>query len=199
MAGESGDPLATSLLSQPPSTEKARRFKDLESTTLAVPSSRRQTDLMTAYRIVRDDLMKPAVLALLQFHLDEMHRWSPADKIHAMPAKRLRAADVTFFSAWDGETVASVGALRDLGAGRGELKSMRSAPGYRGKGAGRAMLDRLLDEARARRMTWLGLETGRAAAFRDAQALYTANGFVECAPFGDYVSDIFSMCMERRL
>ncbi|MGN3974158.1 GNAT family N-acetyltransferase [Tsuneonella sp. SYSU-LHT278] len=154
---------------------------------------------MPAYRIVRDDLTQPTVLALLQLHLDEMSRWSPAEKVHAMPAERLRADDVTFFSAWDGDTVASVGALRDLGAGRGELKSMRSAPEYRGRGAGRAMLGRLLEEAVARGMTWLGLETGRPAPFRDAQALYAANGFVECAPFGDYVSDDFSMCMERRL
>lgn len=164
-----------------------------------MPGGPGQIAPMPAYRIVRDDLTQPAVLALLQFHLDEMNRWSPADKVHAMPAERLRAADVTFYSAWHGHAIASVGALRDLGAGRGELKSMRSAPGYRGKGAGRAMLDRLLDEARARGMTWLGLETGRPAAFRDAQALYAANGFVECAPFGDYVSDAFSMCMERRL
>ncbi|MCT2559261.1 GNAT family N-acetyltransferase [Tsuneonella sp. YG55] len=154
---------------------------------------------MQAYRIVRDDLTQPAVLALLQFHLDEMNRWSPADKVHAMAAERLRAPDVTFFSAWDGAALASVGALRDLGAGRGELKSMRSAPDYRGRGAGRAMLDRLLDEARARGMTWLGLETGRPQAFRDAHALYAANGFAECAPFGDYVSDDFSLCMERGL
>ncbi len=154
---------------------------------------------MPAYRIVRDDLTTSAVMDLLQFHLDEMHRWSPTDKVHAMPADRLRADDVTFYSAWDGDTLAAVGALRDIGDGRGELKSMRAAPAYRGKRAGRAILDRLIDEARARGMTWLGLETGRPGAFGDAQALYIANGFAECAPFGDYVSDTFSLCMERAL
>ena len=154
---------------------------------------------MTLYSIQRDDLKRPDVLALLQMHLDEMHRWSPACKVHAMPAERLRAPDVTFLSAWSGDSLAAVGALKDLGNGRGELKSMRAAPQFRGKGAGRAMLAALIAEAQARGMTWLGLETGRPAPFGDAQALYAANGFAECAPFGDYVSDEFSMCMERAL
>lgn len=154
---------------------------------------------MTRYAIRRDDLTGPEVLALLQLHLDEMNRWSPACKVHAMPAERLRAPDVTFWSAWDGDTLAAVGALKDLGDARGELKSMRAAPAYRGKGAGRAMLDHLIAEARGRGMRWLGLETGRPVPFAPAHALYTANGFAECAPFGDYVSDEFSLCMERHL
>ncbi len=154
---------------------------------------------MTAFTIFPDDLSGREVLALLQLHLDEMHRWSPPDKVHTMPAERLRAADVSFFSAWDGTTLAAVGALKDLGAGRGELKSMRAAPEYRGKGAGRAILDHLLAEARSRGIDWLGLETGRPAAFAGAHALYIANGFTECVPFGDYVSDEFSLCMERAL
>ena len=152
---------------------------------------------MADYSIQADDVTGADVLALLQFHLDEMHRWSPACKVHAMPAERLRAPDVTFYSAWDGERLAAVGALKDLGAGKGELKSMRSVPAYRGMGAGRAMLDHLIAEARARGMTWLGLETGRPAEFGDAQRLYLVNGFEEIEPFGDYVSDEFSMCMAR--
>ena len=154
---------------------------------------------MPSYSIRPDDLTSPEVLALLQFHLDEMHRWSPACKVHAMPAERLRAPDVAFFSAWDGDTLAAVGALKDLGDGRGELKSMRAAPAYRGKGAGRATLDHLIAQARNGGMTWLGLETGRPAEFAPAQALYAANGFTECPAFGDYVSDEFSLCMSREL
>ena len=76
---------------------------------------------MPSYSIRPDDLTSPEVLALLQLHLDEMHRWSPACKVHAMPAERLRAPDVAFFSAWDGDTLAAVGALKDFGGGRGEL------------------------------------------------------------------------------
>ncbi|MBB4857602.1 putative acetyltransferase [Novosphingobium chloroacetimidivorans] len=154
---------------------------------------------MIALRIVRDDLTGPEILALLQLHLDEMHRWSPPESVHAMPAGRLRQPDVTFFSAWDGETLAGCGAIKHLDAQHGELKSMRAAPEYRGRGVGRAILDHLLAEARARGYARVSLETGRPEPFHAAQALYRANGFVECAPFGDYVSDDFSMCLTRVL
>ena len=45
---------------------------------------------MTDYRIVEDDLTGPEVAELLEFHLSEMHQWSPACKVHAMPLERLR-------------------------------------------------------------------------------------------------------------
>lgn len=154
---------------------------------------------MTGYRIAEDDLTGPEVAGLLRLHLDEMHRWSPACKVHAMPIERLREPDVTFYSAWDGERLAAVGALKELGEGRGELKSMRAAPEYRGKGAGEAILQRLMGEARARGYTWLGLETGRPEPFVPARRLYEKHGFAECENFGDYVSDEFSLCMSRDL
>ena len=83
---------------------------------------------MRDYRIVEDDLTGAEVAALLEFHLSEMHQWSPACKVHAMPIERLRERDVTFYSAWDGATLAAVGALKELDPARGELKSMRATP-----------------------------------------------------------------------
>jgi putative acetyltransferase len=150
-------------------------------------------------RIAPDDLSGTAVLALLQLHLDEMHRWSPACKVHAMPAERLRQPDVLFFSAWDGDRLAGCGAIKHLDDGHGELKSMRAAPGYRGKGVGKAILLRLLEEARARGYARVSLETGRPEPFHPAQGLYRSHGFAECPPFGDYVSDDFSLCMTLEL
>jgi putative acetyltransferase len=150
-------------------------------------------------RIVPDDLTGTAVLALLQMHLDEMHRWSPPASVHAMPAARLRQPDVAFFSAWDGDTLAGCGAIKHLGDGHGELKSMRAAPAYRGRGVGKALLRHLLAEAGARGYLRVSLETGRPEPFHAAQALYRAHGFAECSPFGDYVSDDFSMCMTLAL
>ena len=154
---------------------------------------------MSEYRIVKDDLSGPEVADLLRLHLDEMHQWSPACKVHALPLERLREPDVAFWSAWDGERLAAVGALKDLGAGRGELKSMRAAPEYRGKGAGEAILLHLMSEARERGYSWLGLETGVPEPFLPARRLYEKHGFAECAAFGDYVSDDFSLCMSRDL
>lgn len=149
--------------------------------------------------IIEDDLTDRAVLDLLQFHLDEMHQWSPPESVHAMPAERLRQPDVTFFSAWDGARLAGCGAIKHLDGGHGELKSMRADPEYRGKGVGKAILLRLLEEARARGYSRVSLETGKPAPFHPAHGLYRANGFVECPPFGTYVADDFSICMTKEL
>lgn len=149
--------------------------------------------------IVPDDLTGEQVLALLQLHLDEMHQWSPTCKVHAMPAERLRQPDVRFFSAWDGERLAGCGAIKHIDDMHGELKSMRAAPEYRGKGVGKAILLHLLEEARSRGYSRVSLETGRPEPFLPAQTLYRAHGFTDCPPFGDYVSDEFSMCMTKVL
>jgi len=154
---------------------------------------------MPEYRIIEDSLEGPEVTGLLEFHLAEMHELSPPCKVHAMPVERLRQADVTFYSAWDDDALAAVGALREIDPTRGELKSMRATPAYRGKGAGEAILLQLMAEARRRGYTWLGLETGRPEAWGPARALYQKHGFAECADFGEYVADEFSMCMSRTL
>ena len=116
---------------------------------------------MTTYRIMPDNLTDPRVLDLLRLHLDEMCSWSPPESVHALPPEKLRADDVSFFAAWDDAQLAAVGALKHLDERRGELKSMRAAPEYRGKGAGQAILRHLLSEAQTRGYRWLGLETGR--------------------------------------
>lgn len=155
--------------------------------------------MMERLRIVEDDLSGSEIAALLQLHLDWARQMSPAASVHALPIERLRAPDVTFWTAWDGERLAACGALKQLDPAHGEIKSMRAHPDYRGKGAGRAMLDHLLAVARARGYARLSLETGRPEAFAPARRLYEANGFVECPPFADYRRDAFSICMTRTL
>ncbi|MFM6832775.1 MAG: GNAT family N-acetyltransferase [Novosphingobium sp.] len=152
-----------------------------------------------AFNIREDDLSGAKIAALLRLHLDEMHQWSPPESVHAMPIERLRAPDVTFYSAWDGTRLAACGALKQLDAAHGELKSMRAHPDYRGKGAGKAILAHLLAEARARGYTRVSLETGRPEEFLPARLLYESHGFAECPPFGDYTEDPFSICMTREL
>ena len=154
---------------------------------------------MSDYSIREDDLTSPEVLELLQLHLDEMYAWSPPETVHALPPERLREDDVTFYSAWHEGKLAAVGALKELSDGRGELKSMRAAPEFRGKGAGKAMLVHLMDEAERRGYHWLGLETGRPAPFQPAVKLYESFGFGECEPFAEYASNDFSMCMSKTL
>ena len=151
------------------------------------------------YLIREDDLSGAEVAALLRLHLDEMHQWSPPESVHAMPIERLRAPDVTFYSLWQGGRLAACGALKQIDPCHGELKSMRAHPDFRGRGAGRAVLDHLLGEARRRGYKRVSLETGRPEPFWPARALYAANGFADCPPFADYVADDFSFCMTREL
>ncbi|MEM7687805.1 MAG: GNAT family N-acetyltransferase [Pseudomonadota bacterium] len=155
--------------------------------------------VMTAFQITPDPLESADVLDLLRLHLNEMHAASPACKVHAMPPERLRENDVTFYAVRMDGDLAAVGALKDLGGGLGELKSMRASPAFRGQGAGRALLEHLIGEAQARGYKWLGLETGRTSEFEAARRLYERYGFAECDAFNGYTSDDFSMCMERAL
>ena len=60
---------------------------------------------------------------------------------------------------------------------RGELKSMRADPAYRGRGVGKAILLHLLAEARARGYGRVSLETGRPEPFLPARRLYEKLGF----------------------
>jgi putative acetyltransferase len=152
-----------------------------------------------SYRVVEDDLTGVEIGALLQLHLDEMHRWSPPESVHALPVERLRAPDVTFFSAWYGERLAACGAIKQLGDDHGELKSMRAHPDFRGRGSGQAILDALIATAHARGYARVSLETGATEDFAPAHRLYLANGFADCGPFGDYSNDPFSRFMTRWL
>jgi len=158
-----------------------------------------QNGLMPDYRIIEDDLTGPDIAALLRLHLDEMHQWSPPESVHAMPIERLRQPDVTFFAAWHGARLAACGAIKHLAADHGELKSMRAHPDYRGKGAGKAILLHLLDEAAKRGYRRVSLETGRPEPFLPARRLYESHGFAECPPFADYTEDAFSICLTKTL
>ncbi|MFM9934714.1 MAG: GNAT family N-acetyltransferase, partial [Novosphingobium sp.] len=102
---------------------------------------------------------------------------------------------VTFYTLRVNGALAAIGAIKHLDAAHGELKSMRAAPEWRGKGVGEAMLVHLLAVARARGYTRVSLETGRTEAFAPAVALYHKYGFKECAGFADYVVDDFSQCL----
>jgi len=150
-------------------------------------------------RFVLDDLSGAATRALIARHLDGMHASSPPESVHAFDASRLRQPGVTFWSVWVGEDLAGCGALKILDADRGELKSMRVADAFLGQGIGRAMLEHLTAEARARGLRSLWIETGSSPAFVPALRLYESAGFRRCGPFGDYREDPFSVFMTREL
>lgn len=146
-------------------------------------------------RIERDDLTREPVLALLREHLANMHELSPPGAVFAFDVERLRVPDVTFWTAWEGDALLGCGALKELPAGEGEIKSMRTPKAARRRGAGRALLEHILAEARARGYRRLSLETGSHPDFGAAHALYRRYGFADCGPFGDYQDNGFSVFM----
>jgi putative acetyltransferase len=146
-----------------------------------------------------DDLSGAATRALIVRHLSGMHEHSPPESVHAFDVDKLRQPDMTFWSAWVGEDLAGCGALKRLDGARGEIKSMRVADPFLGRGIGRAMLNHIMGEARLRGMRSLWLETGSAAAFMPALRLYESAGFARCGPFDGYVDDPFSVFMTRDL
>ena len=145
-------------------------------------------------RIERDDLTHPDVIALLELHVRTAHENSPPGSAFALDLSGLRDPAVTLWSAWEGETLLGLGALKELAAAHGEVKSMRTAPGQLRRGVAAAMLDHLIGAARARGYTRLSLETGTNDAFAPARALYERAGFVPSAAFGDYALTEFNRC-----
>ena len=150
---------------------------------------------MERVRILEDDLSGEAIRELVAFHLSSMHANSPACKVHALPVEKLRQPGVTFYSAWVGNALAGMGAIRELDSTHGELKSMRVASDWLGKKIGEAMLLHLLSVARQRGYARVSLETGQGPAFEPALGLYRKHGFVNCEAFAEYVLDDFSQCL----
>jgi putative acetyltransferase len=150
-------------------------------------------------RIEVDDLSRPEIHALLEEHLRSMHELSPPESVHALDLSGLRSPDVTFWSVWEGDTLVGCGALKELDAAHGEVKSMRTPAALRRRGAGRAVLAHIIEEAYRRGYTRLSLETGAFEAFKPAHRLYESFGFTFCGPFGDYTDDPNSVFMTKRL
>jgi putative acetyltransferase len=132
------------------------------------------------------------VIALLRLHLESMHVHSPPGTVHALDLSALKRPGVTFFTAWDGAELLGCGALRQLSAGHGEIKSMRTAPRHVRKGVAAALVRHILDEAARRGYRRVSLETGSGEAFEGAIRLYAKFGFARGEAFGDYVATDFN-------
>lgn len=74
-----------------------------------------------------------------------------------------------------------LGGLKAVSAEIGEIKRMYALPSARGRGIGRTLLRRLIDEARELGYVVIRLES--AAFMREAHALYRSFGFKHVAPY----------------
>lgn len=155
---------------------------------------------MSEQVIVRqDDLASPEVQALIDEHLSGMQRHSPPGHVHALTIQHLRAPGVTFWTAWADGMLCGCGALKELDRLTGEVKSMRTRPGFLRRGVGQAILDEIVRTGRQRGYSRLVLETGTGQAFAPAHALYLRNGFEWSGPFGDYTATDFNVFMAKVL
>ena len=150
-------------------------------------------------KIVSGGLDDPRVQALLEHHVRTARAETAVGSAHALDLDGLKGADVTFWSAWDGDTLLGVAALKHLSPSHGEIKSMHTVEANRRVGVGTAVLRHIIEAARMMGMTRLSLETGSWAYFQPARAVYNSHGFVECSPFGDYMEDPNSIFMTREL
>ena len=150
-------------------------------------------------RIEIDDVSRPQVIALLEEHLRNMYDVTPPEYVFAFDASKLRAPGITFWTAWEDDTLLGCAALKELSPTQGEVKSMRTPASLRRRGAGRALLNHILHVSHERRYRELFLETGCQPAFAPAQTLYRSVGFRECGPFGSYTENGNSVFMSLQL
>lgn len=146
-----------------------------------------------------DDLRGAQIATLLQEHLQAMHALSPRESVHALDIEALRQPGISFWSAWEQDELLGCGALRELNATHGEIKSMRTAAAHQRKGVARALLTHIVEVANARGYQRLSLETGSMKEFLPSRMLYRGLGFEFCPPFGAYVPDPNSVFMSKVL
>jgi putative acetyltransferase len=148
-----------------------------------------------AMRIVAGDLDNSQIRALLEHHVKTARAETAPGSAHALDFESLRASNINFWAAWDGNELLAVGVLKRLSNDHGEVKSMHTARATRRRGVGTAMLLHIVETARAMGMSRLSLETGSWPYFLPAREFYKRHGFIECQPFGEYAADENSVFM----
>lgn len=119
----------------------------------------------------------------------------PPDNYHALDVRQFARDDVLLLVArTDAGQAIGMAALNTPAA---ELKRMFVAESARGSGTGRALLEAIESAARERGIRTLRLETGEPQVA--AIALYERAGYRRIPPFGEYVDDPTSVCMEKTL
>ena len=123
------------------------------------------------------------------------HPYPPQSR-HAFSVDKLVSEGVIFFITYYEGKLAGCGGVK-MFDDYGEVKRMFVRPIYRGRGLGKAMLNRLAEYARNKGAKVLRLETGIYEV--EAIGLYESWGFSRRTPFGEYVEDPLSVYLEKRL
>ncbi|TXK71716.1 GNAT family N-acetyltransferase [Paenibacillus sp. N3.4] len=146
-----------------------------------------------------DDLTGSEVIALIGEHFQNMAQQSPPESMHALNLEGLRKPEITFWSVWEQNELLGCGALKEIDAQHGEIKSMRTSSLHLRKGVAKQLLEHIIEEAKKRGYLRLSLETGAMESFEPAIRLYANLGFKYCKPFSDYIEDPNSVFMTKEL
>ncbi|SDW15211.1 GNAT family N-acetyltransferase [Paenibacillus sp. CF384] len=146
-----------------------------------------------------DDLTGDQIIALIAEHVRSMAEQSPEESMHALNLDGLKQPEITFWSAWQEDELLGCGAIKELDAEHGEIKSMRTSKKHLRKGVAKRLLVHMIEEAKKRGYVRLSLETGSLESFKPAMKLYESLGFEECEPFSDYILDPYSVYMTKAL
>ncbi|MEO0816326.1 MAG: GNAT family N-acetyltransferase [Pseudomonadota bacterium] len=150
-------------------------------------------------QITEVNAVHPDIQMLIATHKAFCEAVSPPEACHAVTTQTPEIEDFRYWLASEDGAALGCIALKRLNDDEGEVKTMHVLQTARGKGAAKALVERLLTEARAENLTRLSLETGTNAPFAASRALYARHGFAECEPFGDYSGHPFSYFMTREL
>ena len=145
-------------------------------------------------RVARASLDNPDVREMIAYHQQDMEAMSPPGTSWALDLSGLTGPAVSVLGAWEGETLVGIGALKRLGDGVAELKSMRTHPDHLGKGVAKALLAELIELSRSEGYRRLSLETGTSEEFRPAIGLYTRHGFEVGEAFSEYENGPHNQC-----
>ena len=91
-----------------------------------------------------DDLSGSEIAEFLEEHIREMKSVSPPESKHALDLEELKKSEITFWTVWNDCCLIGCGTIKELDADHAEIKSMRTAASYRGKGIASMLLQHIL-------------------------------------------------------
>lgn len=138
---------------------------------------------------------------MIDAHLAHSQETTPPDSTHALPVEALRAPGIRFWALFEDDVPLGCGALKDLGDGLAEVKSVHVTRAARRRGLARQIMQFLQTQATRAGHTALALETGSDLLpdFDAARALYHSLGFTPCGPIPGYAADPYSVFLRLSL
>ena len=146
------------------------------------------------FQQVADDEQKASAAALIREYLEWLNERVKREygiefDVEAMVksdlsnTEKFHPPDGRFYIAVCDGTAAGVGCLQKLEEGVGEIQRMYVLPAFRGKGVGRAIVNRLIEDAKAIGYRRLRLES--IDFLKEAHTLYRSVGFRNIDPYAD--------------